>query len=164
MNRYIAGAIGGLLATVPMTIAMGKWHGKLPREEQYPLPPREITEDIAERLPVQKPRSDTSMTLLTLAAHFAFGAAAGALWGSVADKNPRPAAGGVVFGGVVWAASYLGWIPAARILRPATQHPARRNLLMLAVHCMWGASTAGWTKVLTEPRTHGFARKARQRP
>ncbi|MCK7544631.1 hypothetical protein MLC59_10670 [Marinobacter bryozoorum] len=163
MNRYLAGALGGLLATVPMTIKMEKGHRKLPREEQYPLPPREVTEDITDRLPVHKPRSDTSMTLLTLGAHFLYGAAAGSLWGAVADKSSRPAVGGAAFGAAVWAAGYLGWIPAAKVLRPATQHPVRRNLLMLAVHCMWGASTAGWTRVLTEPRTHGFGRKARRR-
>ncbi|BES70232.1 hypothetical protein RE428_12500 [Marinobacter nanhaiticus D15-8W] len=160
MNRYLAGALGGLLATVPMTIAMGRLHKRLPREEQYPLPPREITEDVVERMPVNKPRGDTSLTQLTLAAHFAYGAAAGTLWGALAPKNQRPVAGGMAFGLAVWAASYLGWIPAAKVLRPATQHPARRNLLMLAVHCIWGASTAGWTRLLTEPRTHGFARKA----
>ncbi|HAE50229.1 MAG: hypothetical protein CMO30_07955 [Tistrella sp.] len=42
----------------------------------------------------------------------------------------------------MWAASYLGWIPAARILKPATRHPWRRNLLMIAAHLVWGASLA----------------------
>jgi hypothetical protein len=28
------------------------------------------------------------------------------------------------------------------ILKPATEHPARRNLLMIVVHLIWGASMA----------------------
>jgi hypothetical protein len=40
----------------------------------------------------------------------------------------------------VWAGSYLGWLPAAGILSPATEHPARRNALMIASHVVWGAA------------------------
>lgn len=164
MNRYLAGALGGLLATVPMTVSLARWHSKLPSEQQYPLPQREITENVVDRLPVQKPRSDRSMTVLSLAAHFAFGAAAGSLWGAVAQKSQRPAAEGAAFGVAVWMANFLGWLPAAKVLRPATSQPAHRNLLMLAMHGIWGASTAKWAQALTERRTHGFARKPRRRP
>ncbi|ASP86732.1 hypothetical protein CDO26_19225 (plasmid) [Sinorhizobium meliloti] len=36
---------------------------------------------------------------------------------------------GPAYGLAIWAASYLGWIPAAGILTPATKHPMSRNLL-----------------------------------
>jgi hypothetical protein len=49
---------------------------------------------------------------------------------------------GAGFGVAVWAGSYLGWLPAAGILSPATEHPPRRNALMIASHVVWGA-TAG---------------------
>ena len=39
----------------------------------------------------------------------------------------------------VWVASYLGLLPAMRILTPATEHPARRNALMISAHVIWGA-------------------------
>lgn len=162
MNRYLAGALGGFLATVPMTIAMERLHRRLPREEQYPLPPREVTEDMIERSPINKPVRDESMVRLTLAAHFAYGAAAGTLFGAPMHTQPRPLLLGAGFGVAVWAASYLGWIPAARVLRPATQHPARRNLLMLAAHCVWGGSTAGIARSLAGPGNHTSAAK-RQR-
>lgn len=153
MNRYLAGAVGGLLATVPMTVAMVSLHRTLPRDEQYPLPPREITEDLVARSPVNKPLQDETMSKLTLTAHFTYGAAAGALYGALLHQRPHSVVRGASFGVAVWTASYLGWIPAAKVLKPATQHPWRRNLLMLAVHCVWGASAASLARRLAEPRT-----------
>jgi hypothetical protein len=49
-----------------------------------------------------------------------------------------PAAAGVSWGLAVWAGSYQGWLPAAKILRPATEQPARRTLLMIGAHVVWG--------------------------
>ena len=83
---------------------------------------------------------EASRRRITLAAHFGFGAAAAALF-AVLFRTRNPAAG-AAYGVAVWTASYLGWIPAFRILRPATGHPARRNALMIGVHIVWGAGVA----------------------
>ena len=48
MNRVLLGALAGLAATAPMTLAMKLMHEQLPREERYPLPPRQVTEGLAE--------------------------------------------------------------------------------------------------------------------
>ncbi|MES2465258.1 MAG: hypothetical protein V4671_32230, partial [Armatimonadota bacterium] len=48
MNRIVKGLIAGVAATVPMTLLMVVWHRRLPRTEQYPLPPHEITMNAAE--------------------------------------------------------------------------------------------------------------------
>jgi putative membrane protein len=37
--------------------------------------------------------------------------------------------------------SYLGLLPALGILRPATEHPERRNALMIVAHLIWGSIT-----------------------
>jgi hypothetical protein len=61
---------------------------------------------------------------------------------------------GALGGFGIWFGSYLGWIPAARILTPATEHPARRSLLMIGVHLVWGATTAATMReLLTVRRT-----------
>ena len=141
MNRFAAGALGGLFATVPMTVAMTKLFSRLPSSEQYPLPPREITEILVNRLPGGKYLSDEQLTFLSLLAHFAYGAATGALYPLLCQRPKHPLLTGNLFGFTVWAASYLGWLPATNILRPATQHPPARNMLMLAAHSIWGMST-----------------------
>lgn len=140
----LIGAIAGFVATAVMTSAMRRMHGRLPARERYPLPPREITETLVE------PRSEAGARDLSLAAHFAFGAAAGSLLGA---PEPRMSLGRGLAGGlVVWTASYFGWVPAARILEPAHRHPLRRNALMIAAHLVWGAATALTAKELSESR------------
>ncbi|HWW77795.1 MAG TPA: hypothetical protein VNZ44_20490, partial [Pyrinomonadaceae bacterium] len=54
MNRVLLGALAGLAATAPMTLVMKLAHRELPREEQYPLPPRQVTEGIAEKVGVNE--------------------------------------------------------------------------------------------------------------
>ncbi|MDB5294329.1 MAG: hypothetical protein JWO31_312, partial [Phycisphaerales bacterium] len=74
-------------------------------------------------------------------AHFAFGAAAGAAYAATAGRLPGPpAVKGSAFGVGVWAASYLGWLPAVGLLPPATEESARRNLIMIGAHVVWGAA------------------------
>ena len=87
----------------------------------------------------------------TWASHFGYGAACGALYGALAANRRVPhVAAGVGFGLAVWAGSYLGWLPAAGILRPATEHPPRRTALMIAAHVVWGATTGFVVNALSE--------------
>lgn len=143
MNRILLGAVAGLVATAPMTLAMKLMHEQLPREERYPLPPRQVTEGMAEKAGVNEQLDEEGREAATWASHFAYGAACGALYGALSGERAdgRPALAGVGFGVAVWAASYLGWLPAAGIIAPATDHPARRNALMIAAHVVWGATT-----------------------
>ena len=119
--------LAGLLAAAPMTAAMVALHRRLPRAQQYALPPGRIVSRATGR------RHEN----LTLAAHLAFAATAGAAYG-LTPKTRRPILDGAAFGAVVWAVSYLGWLPATGLL-PARSEPPRRHALMLAAHLVWGA-------------------------
>lgn len=143
MNRILLGALAGLAATGPMTLAMKLMHEQLPREEQYPLPPRQVTEGLAEKAGVNEHLEESEREAATWVSHFAFGTACGALYGAVAGEriDRHALLAGAGFGLAVWAGSYLGWLPAAGIISPATEHPARRNALMIAAHVVWGATT-----------------------
>ena len=137
-SRLLIGAIAGFVGTMAMTSAMRRLHRTLPAEERYPLTPREIVDSTAEAAGADLP--DEAAKDITTAAHFAYGAAMGAL---IAAMNPDPSKRtGAAAGVAVWVASYLGWIPALNILEPATRHPPRRNLLMIGVHLVWGSATA----------------------
>jgi hypothetical protein len=120
-------------------------HEQLPPHEQYPLPPRAVAMEVAERAGVREELDEGERQAATWASHFGYGAACGAVYGALAANTRLPvraaAAAGVGFGLAVWAGSYLGWLPAAGILRPATEHPPRRNALMIAAHAVWGATT-----------------------
>jgi uncharacterized membrane protein YagU involved in acid resistance len=47
---------------------------------------------------------------------------------------------GSVFGALVWATSYLGWIPAFGFKTSAYKLTGIRNLQMFLAHLVWGAS------------------------
>lgn len=68
-DRLVLGALAGVAATLPMTMAMRRLHGRLPDEERYPLPPREISADL--------PHLGLTAPTATLLHHFAYGGAAG---------------------------------------------------------------------------------------
>ena len=137
-SRLVIGAIAGFVGTMAMTSAMQRLHRRLPETERYPLTPREIVDSTADAAGVQL--SNEGAKDISTAAHFAYGAAMGAL---IAAMNPEPTKKtGAAAGMAVWLASYMGWIPAMNVLEPANLHPKRRNLLMIGVHLIWGASTA----------------------
>lgn len=148
-KRLVNGAAAGLAATVPMTVSMLVGWSLLPRREQYPLPPRLITEEITERVGIKEEMTNRQLTVATLFSHFSYGAAAGAAYALVEPHIPMTSGLKGTFAGLlIWAGSYLGWIPAARILPPATEHPWRRNLLMIAAHVVWGATLGIITRKL----------------
>jgi uncharacterized membrane protein YagU involved in acid resistance len=137
-SRVLIGAIAGFVGTMAMTSAMQRLHRRLPEKERYPLTPREIVDATADAAGVAL--SNEGAKDISTAAHFAYGAAMGAL---IAAMNPEPSRKtGAAAGMAVWLASYMGWIPALHVLEPASVHPKRRNLLMIGVHVVWGAATA----------------------
>ena len=153
-DSLILGALAGVAATLPMTMVMSRLHRQLPVHERYPLPPREIGEDL--------PSLGLSAGAATICYHFLYGGAAGALFGCLFRR--RDTAMGSVFGVAVWAASYLGWIPAARMLRFGTHHPPRRNGLMLISHLVWGTSLAAGLEQLERAQFESFSQSTSRRP
>ena len=143
MNRHLLGAIAGFSATAAMTLAMAAMYRRLTPKERYPLPPGEITSKITEDLGMAGSLDEQLQVDLTLAGHFGYGAAAGAIYPTFARGLPgsSPLLNGTFYGLLVWAVSYLGWLPAFGILRPATEHPAGRNIVMLLAHVVWGGAT-----------------------
>ena len=147
-SRLLLGAVAGVAGTMAMTSAMRRLHGRLPASDRYPLTPREIVDAAVAPDPAVAPD-------LTTAAHFAYGAACGALL-AAADERPSMVTGAAAGTGI-WLVSYMGWVPALSLLKPATEHPARRNALMIAVHVVWGTATAASLRELAAARETIFA-------
>lgn len=154
MRQMVLGALAGLAATMAMTSAMQRLHPLLNDRSRYPLPPREIVERMGIAGNERHARTNA------LLAHFGFGAMTGAIFGLL----PRRRGSGTLYGLGVWAVSYLGWIPAARILAPAWRHPAQRNLLMIAVHIVWGAALAKSLNELEAAEFEAFGRPPGTQP
>lgn len=151
---WLAGAAGGFAGTLPMTGAMLLLHRFLPEGERLALPPRPLTMRIlgGAGLP-WRDLPEPARLALVLASHYGYGAAAGALFPAfrrLAGGRAVPA--GAAYGMLVWALSYLGWVPAARLLPPATRWPPGLVALMLGVHGVWGGTTGAVAESLSSPR------------
>jgi uncharacterized membrane protein YagU involved in acid resistance len=142
MKPLLKGVLAGTAATIPMSVVMQALH-RWPRREMASLPPRQITYRITKRLGLVKKLDQSNLKGLTLLNHFAYGASIGGLYALITSRiKAHPILKGAAWGMIIWIISYLGWLPAAGILPPATQHTKQRNLLMIISHLVWGITTA----------------------
>lgn len=145
-----AGALAGAVATAPMSGVMlvAQKVGLMGKQ-----PPQKVTDaalGTAEADPPEPVRRG-----LALLAHFGVGAAMGAPFAMVLRALPRTVPGevaGVGYGVGVWAAAYLGLVPALGIMpRADRDRPGRPGSMVLA-HAVFGVCLAG---VLRALRTGG---------
>jgi uncharacterized membrane protein YagU involved in acid resistance len=150
MNKFLTGALAGLAATVPMTLAMEMMYRQLPKEERFPLPPRRIIEVASEKVNLDDELDEEEKVGLTLVSHFGYGTTVGTIYSLGLEQfNLRPTVGnGVAYGVSIWALSYLGLLPATGLLSSAAKHPANHNLLMITAHVIWGATLGAVVKEL----------------
>jgi hypothetical protein len=149
-TRFAAGVAAGTLATGAMSAVMlgAKKAGLLGK-----MPPKKIAEWALGKISPLL-RHDSVSKPVSLLAHFGYGAGAGGLFG-IFTKGARPsgpvalAAKGSLYGLAVWAASYLGWVPAMNIMPRATRDRRDRQISMAIAHIVFGA-TLGALLSLTE--------------
>ena len=143
-HRSLRGAAAGFVATVPMTIVMEAMRAALPAEQHRRMPPREVVDRTIDKTiettgeGAQLDRSDRAA--LTTIAHFAFGAAAGALYGAAIGSRRASALTGLAYGLAVWALAYGVGLPSLG-LHPATARDTKdRTGVLVASHAVWGAA------------------------
>jgi hypothetical protein len=162
MTRAASGAAAGFAATGPMTLVMAAGRELLPEHEQHSLPPRIVTERAAESVGVAHRMGEPERKGATTAAHFGFGAAAGAVYGAIAPRLPfDPVLNGIAFGLGVWASSYLGWLPVAGLHSPAHRESVGRNAMNVTAHVVWGGILGSLTRRLASPRPHAASKPVR---
>jgi hypothetical protein len=151
--RHLAdGFADGSLATLPMSAFMllAQRMGAMGKQ-----PPERITEagiHAAGADDVPEPLEKTASVFL----HFVFGGVAGAAFSAWARRPARrarafvrrrnasrEALNGMAFGTMVWAASYMGWVPALGIMPPAHRDRPGRPSSMILAHWIYGAAL-GW--------------------
>lgn len=146
VRAAIDGTIGGLIGTVPMSVAMlaARRMGLMGRQ-----PPERITQKLFFRGRRRARNADTRNRVATLL-HFAFGGVGGAVYGVMRRRLPyraNPVLTGVLFGMFVWATSYLGWLPALGLMPSAHRDRPDRPVVMVVVHLIFGATlgaVVGW--------------------
>jgi uncharacterized membrane protein YagU involved in acid resistance len=143
MQPLLAGAVGGMGATAPMTAVMELLHRRLPWYERHALPPRQITHNVARELGIAHRLRREERDVATLVSHFGYGGLAGIAYVLATPRAARrPVVRGMALGLGVWAAGYLGWLPASGLGPAPTDEGPRRAAVMVAAHLVWGAATA----------------------
>jgi uncharacterized membrane protein YagU involved in acid resistance len=152
--RLLGGAAAGLGATLVMSLFMGLGKKMLPSWQRYPLPPRLITVDLATRAGLEEAvDEEPEASAATTAGHLGYGALGGAVYAAAAADVGLPAlVKGLLFGLVFWTVSYMGWLPAAGVLSPPSEHPRERTLLMVLAHLVYGSATGILTSWLVEKK------------
>jgi uncharacterized membrane protein YagU involved in acid resistance len=116
-------------------------------------PPRKITRELVEATtdslaPIQH------LNALTTVNHCAYGIAGGAVFAWLRREGQLPESAvlqGIAFGLLVWAGSYMVWVPAFRIMPPPEEDQPGRVGTMVAAHVVYG-SVLGKCQELLEKR------------
>lgn len=140
LDRVARGAIAGLIAACLMTPVIAG--GRALRLLRTP-PPAQITANLAERAGVDPEEDHVAFHLVWLAAHGGYGVACGAGYVAVRPILPRstPLAG-LIYGGVIWGASYFALMPALGLYPwPEDDRKSRLGVMVLA-HAVFGVSLA----------------------
>lgn len=144
MGRFVSdlarGAVAGLAGTAAMTVAIAIGHAGKPTRTPAPA---EITSNVELKVGVRERFSLPAFTASWLAAHFAYGMGWGAGYALLRPLLPRSTAiAGLLYGGGLWALSYLGLMPALGLYpRPKEDYPSR-VATMIAAHALYGVTTS----------------------
>jgi hypothetical protein len=151
-NGLARGFAGGLVATVAMSTVMvvAQKAGLMGH-----MPPKKISDGFLAALGIRRKTPEPARKALATLNHFAFGGACGALFGLGREvwrvrsrgsfgvrRRRAPIVAGLAFGTAVWAVSYMGWVPAMRIMpKPQNDRTGRPTSMVLA-HWVFGAVLA----------------------
>lgn len=146
------GAVAGCAATAVMTAAIAVQLRLSGRE----FAPKRVTEGVANRVGLTP--SEPVLDAATAVNHVAYGTAVGAVYGVLrGDRRGGPpgVVTGIAFGIAVWLVSYVGWIPALRIMPPPTRDDPDRVVPVHAAHWIYGATLGTVEERLRSRRSPG---------
>jgi len=121
--------------------------GKVAGMEPGKLEPKEITENLEEKIGVRDLLPKGAFEASWIMMHLGYGVTSGAAY-ALAQKTfnlgRRPVLVGPVFGALLWAFGYCGWLPLAGLYPPPTQVPKRKVGANILAHMIYGTATARW--------------------
>jgi uncharacterized membrane protein YagU involved in acid resistance len=128
-----------------MTLFMIAAQKVLPPAEKSPLPPATLVDEALGLSHSDRTVSDVGKAEVAMISHFVFSMVSGALYAMIRkqisyDSSRARIGMGALFGLVVWAVSYAGWMPLLKFRASACSMPRRRNFLMLGAHVVWGVA------------------------
>lgn len=158
VTRVVAGAAAGIAGTLALQGAMNAQKKFAP--DSMPPMRQDPAEFILEQLKrwIDRRRRDAIPEnlerLLGKSLHLGYGITFGESYAAVRGKTPRGVlSDGVLLGLVVWAAGYLGWLPAAGISPKPWELTPRQLAGPIATHIVYGIATVTAYHQLTLKRS-----------
>ena len=71
-----------------------------------------------------------------------YGMTSGVLYSALRVRRGSPVLDGALLGIGVWAAGYLGWLPATDLMSPITEHEPKQIVVPLVQHALFGVAVA----------------------
>lgn len=138
----LTGAVAGALATIPMTAIMtlAQRTGQLGE-----MPPRLLADTTLNAAGEHHPEAAEERATAAVI-HLNIGALGGLLFSLLSCRANPPApriAQGTIFGLLIWAIAYLGFMPGVGVMPPAHEDRPNRQITMVVAHVVYGA-TLGW--------------------
>jgi hypothetical protein len=138
-GRASTGALGGLGATLALTGLREAWARVGLVFETAPMQVVDRVEEVG----LAGELSPWGRRLMTVAAHFAYGAGTGAAFGLLRRQTGTPteeAAVGSALGVLAWGAGWSSWLPLTGVHRPPWAQTTPKVLLPVIDHAVFGAA------------------------
>jgi uncharacterized membrane protein YagU involved in acid resistance len=158
------GVVGGLAASAAMNAVQWIWaavgdgdHRPKPDPQQQKSEPdeeqsatRKLARLAAEKV-AHKQLTRAQQAKAGAAVHYAFGAAAGGLYGVACAASDKVGFGrGVPFGAAVWALGDELAVPALGLTKPVTEFPLSKHAYTLTAHLVYGYVTETIRRAVVE--------------
>lgn len=144
----LAGIAGGLIASYAMNqfqAALAKTAPQAQPAGQQAASPEPLAVKVANAVShkiLDRDLSSSEKDVAGEAVHYAFGAAAGAIYGVVAEAAKAPRFGfGALFGSVLWFLGDEVAAPQLGLSKPASAYPASVHASAWASHLVYGITT-----------------------
>ena len=151
MKPIARGAVSGLAGTAMMTAAM------LPLKKVSMSPgtvaPRQITENLLNKLGLRRYLSMPAFEASWMTLHFGYGLASGVAYALAQEafEGEGTLLVGPLFGMVLWAVGYCGWLPLFGIYPSPIRLPKRKvGAELITTHLIYGTGVAVVHRVLQD--------------
>lgn len=146
LKGFVAGAVGGLVATAVKSIAEKMYP---PRVHGEPEPPEMAAEKLAGH-----PLDEETKAVAGETIHWVFGAAAGGFYGVLAELYPQVTAkSGATFGLMLMSLTHQGALPAFGLSEPTEDQSFRERSSEATTHVVYGVVTEkvrGWMREILD--------------
>jgi hypothetical protein len=137
-TRIALGAVAGVAGTMVMQ-AMMMTSGKFLPESKPPIK-QDPGKFMLDKVPIDLPESVRPLAEKSL--HLGYGMTSGAIYGALRARRGSAVFDGALLGIGVWAAGYLGWLPATGLMPPVHQHEPQQIAVPIVQHALFGVAVA----------------------